>query len=70
MAVFLFARINSRNVRYWHKADNPAAPTLVRFWTIADKGGICPGAVCPLMTQSGHPIDSPSLPVGRARPTS
>jgi hypothetical protein len=27
---------------------------FVRFWTIADKVGLWPGAPCPLMTQSGH----------------
>ena len=26
------------NVCYWHKADNAAAPTFVRFWTIAAIG--------------------------------
>jgi hypothetical protein len=35
-------------------ADNPTAPAFVGFWTIADKGGVRPGTVCPLMTQSGH----------------
>src|ERR1022692_1794518 len=33
-----------------HKADNPAAPVFVRYWTKADKGGFWPGMVCPLMT--------------------
>jgi hypothetical protein len=40
-------------VRYWHKADNPAAPAFVRYWTKADKAGFPPEMVCPLMTQSG-----------------
>jgi hypothetical protein len=44
----------SRDVRYWHLTDSPTAPTFVRFRTIADKVGFSPGAVCPLMTQSGH----------------
>ncbi len=26
-------------VRFWHKADNSAAPEFVRFWIKADKAG-------------------------------
>jgi hypothetical protein len=47
------------NVRYWHLADTPVVPAFVRFWTIADKGGVWPGTVFPLMTQSGHSGDFP-----------
>jgi hypothetical protein len=38
------------DVRFWHLADNPIAPTFVRYWTKADKVGFWPGTVCPLMT--------------------
>ena len=43
--------------RYWHLADNPAAPAFVRFWGTADNGGFWPAMVCPLVTQSGHSSD-------------
>ena len=39
------------DVRYWHKADNPAASAFVRFWTTTHKGGFWREMVCPLMTQ-------------------
>jgi hypothetical protein len=42
------------NVRYWHLADNSAAPANVRFWTKADKAGIWLAEIFPLMTQSRH----------------
>jgi hypothetical protein len=32
-------RGDRRYVRYWHKADNPAALVFVRYWTKADKVG-------------------------------
>jgi hypothetical protein len=38
----------------WYKADNPAVPAFVRFWTKADKVGLWSAMVCPLMTQSRH----------------
>jgi hypothetical protein len=53
------------NVRYWHLADNPAAPEFVRYWTKADNGRFCPGTVGPLMTQSGHPAVCMILPPRR-----
>jgi hypothetical protein len=28
-----------RDVRYWHKADNPTAPAFVRFWNKANIAG-------------------------------
>ena len=34
------------------EADKTTAFAFVRYWTIADNGGIWPGTVCP--TQSGH----------------
>ena len=33
----------NRDVGFWHKADNPAAPEFVRFRTIADKVAFWPG---------------------------
>ena len=39
---------------YEGKANNPVAPTFVRYWTKADKVGFWLAEVCPLMTQSGH----------------
>jgi hypothetical protein len=44
----------SGNVRYWHLADIPAAPAIVRYWTKADKVGFWLAKVCLLLTQSGH----------------
>ena len=38
MAVFLFARINSRNVHYWHKADMPSCTAHPAFGGKADIG--------------------------------
>jgi hypothetical protein len=30
----LFRQFNSsRDVRYWHLADNPTAPAFVRYWS-------------------------------------
>ena len=49
-----FQRKNFADVRYWHFADNSAAPVFVRYWTKADKADFWLGLVCLLLTQSGH----------------
>jgi hypothetical protein len=41
-------------VRFWHKADMLNALTNVRFWGYSGHGE--GWSVCPLMTQSGHPL--------------
>jgi hypothetical protein len=44
--------VKNDDARFWHLADNPVAPTFVRFWTKADNGGFWLATACPLLTDT------------------
>ena len=44
------------DVRFWHKADMPSCTAHFRFW--GKSGHRVLRCICPLMTQSGHRVDT------------
>jgi hypothetical protein len=51
-ATDMFYLTPPRHISTLHKADIPAVPAFVRYWTKADNGGFWPAMVCPLMTDT------------------